>query len=506
MKTFVNIILTMVLVCIFIEPSYSQQNLSKAIVKIYTINSQYNYDMPWQISSQGENTGSGCIISGKRILTNAHIVANTILVQVKHAGETKKYIAEVEFVAHDCDLAILKVSNDSFFNGVEPIEIGNLPEMGDKVAAYGFPIGGDELCITEGVVSRVEYQNYAESGAYLLACQIDAAINPGNSGGAVIKNGKIVGIAFQALTSGEKIGYMIPATIINHFLKDIEDGKYDGIPSLEVDMQTMENPSLRSKYYMSDKQTGVLVTYVPSGSPADGILKYGDVVLSIDGKAIENDGTIQLRDNERIYAQYVVHNKFIGDSVQLEILRDGKIMDVDILLTTPIKSLALVPYKQYDRTPTYYIVGGLVFQPLTFDYLTLCQIKESGESGEQKKFPSVVYLANYYFYGRKSKDRRQVIVLTKILGDEINASYGDFEYTVINQVNGKKISSMEDLVKAIEFNEGKYHIIVDEQGNQIVLERNKVSEADQRIFNKYKITSDRSEDLRGIQKLELTVK
>ncbi len=120
---------------------------------------------------------------------------------------------------------------------------------------------------------------------------------------------------------------------------------------------------------MNDKQTGVLVTYIPTGSSAEGILKHGDVVLSIDGKTIENDGTIRLRDNERINAEYMVHSKFIGDSVQFRILRDGKIMDVDIVLTTPITSTALVPYTQYDKAPTYYIVGGLVFQPLTRNYL-----------------------------------------------------------------------------------------------------------------------------------------
>jgi hypothetical protein len=371
--------------------------------------------------------------------------------------------------------------------------------MQDKVAVYGFPEGGDELCITEGVVSRVEYRSYAHSGAPLLACQIDAAINPGNSGGPVIKNGKIVGIAFQVNKSGQNIGYMIPTPVINHFLKDIKDGKYDGIPSLEVRREAMENASLRSKYYMNDKQTGVLVTYISPGSSAEGILKYGDVILAIDGEVIENDGTIRLRDNERINAEYVVHNKFIGDSVQLRILRDGRIMDVDIVLNAPITSFALVPYTQYDRAPTYYIVGGFVFQPLTLNYLSTW--------GEIKDTPINLFnLINYYYYGRRSKDQKQVIVLTKILGDEITASYGDFKDNVITQVNGKKISSMEDLVKAIEFNEGKYHIIMDEQGNQIVLESSKVSEANQRIFNKYNISSDRSEDLREIQKVKLTVK
>jgi S1-C subfamily serine protease len=488
MKTYFRAVLMIVLVCVLVKPSYAQQNLSKAIVKIYTVYTEYDYDMPWQIAKQKEMSGSGCIISGKRILTNAHVIADQRFVQVKRAGEVKKYVAEVEFVAHDCDLAILKVNNDSFFTGADPIAIGALAKMQDKVAVYGFPEGGDELCITEGVVSRIEYQHYAHSDAYLLACQIDAAINVGNSGGPVIKNGEIVGIAFQKQDSGEKIGYMIPAPVIHHFMKDIKGGVYHGIPSLEGFFQSLENPSLRSKYHMNDKQTGVLVTYIPKGSPIEGILKYGDVILSIDGKTIENDGTIPLRETERTDAEYIVHNKFIGDSVQLRILRGGLIMNVDIVLTMPITSTALVPFTQYDKAPTYYIVGGLVFQPLTGNYLS--------KWAEQKDAP--VHLVNYFHNGKRSQDRMQVIVLTQVLGDEITESYSDLTNNVITQVNGIHIISMEDLVRAIEFNEKEYHVIVDEYGNQIVLDQSRVREANQRMFNKYGIPSDKSKDLKAL--------
>ena len=78
--------------------------------------------------------------------------------------------------------------------------------MRDKVAVYGFPTAGDEMSITEGVVSRIEQRNYAHSNANLLTCQIDAAINPGNSGGPVIKNDRIAGVAFQSSMRGENIG------------------------------------------------------------------------------------------------------------------------------------------------------------------------------------------------------------------------------------------------------------------------------------------------------------
>ena len=76
MKTILRAVLLIVLLCILAKPSYAQQNLSKAIVKIYTVYTEYDYDMPWQISKQKEKSGSGCIISGKRILTNAHVIAD----------------------------------------------------------------------------------------------------------------------------------------------------------------------------------------------------------------------------------------------------------------------------------------------------------------------------------------------------------------------------------------------------------------------------------------------
>jgi S1-C subfamily serine protease len=157
-------------------------------------------------------------------------------VQVSRAYDPEKYMAYIEIVGHECDLAILRVKDKAFFEGLKPLSLGTLPKLRDDVAVYGFPTGGDKISITEGVVSRIEIQPYAHSDRNLLAVQIDAAINPGNSGGPVIQKGKIIGIAFQTNTEGENIGYMVPVPIIEHFLTDIEDGKYDGFPILRSNL------------------------------------------------------------------------------------------------------------------------------------------------------------------------------------------------------------------------------------------------------------------------------
>jgi hypothetical protein len=182
-----------------------------------------------------------------------------------------------------------------------------------------------------------------------------------------------------------------------------------------------------------------------------------------------------------------VQDKFIGETVRCTVLRDGKVMDVIIPLRAPLEAGRLVPYTQYDTAPTYYIVGGLVFQPLTRNYL------ETWDHMEDVP----VHLANYYYHGRQSAERKQVIVLTNILGDELTVGYDDFKDHVITHVNGKAISQMEDVVEAIEGNEGQYHVIMDEWGNQIVLERRKINETQKMILERYKIDVDRSTDLQG---------
>ena len=489
MKCSKIILLVMILSCANTPTAMAKRDIKDAVVKIYTVTNKYDYYEPWQKMGQNSRNGSGCIISRKRILTNAHVVANQTFIQVRRAGEAKKYTAEVEVVAHECDLAILKVNDESFFSGVKPIDIGSLAEIRDKVAVYGFPAGGNKLSITEGVVSRVENRKYTHSMAELLACQIDAAINSGNSGGPVMKGDKLVGVAFQSISGkdAENIGYMVPTPIVNHFLTDIRDGKYDGIPNLGIAWQDMENPDIRRKYDMVAQQTGVLVYNIYPDSPAQGILETEDIILSIDGKTVENDGTIEFREGERTSFHYLIQNRYINDTVEFDVLRKSKVINLSVKLSKPPSPYKLVPYEQYDVAPTYLVLGGLVFQPLTVNFLKLWGDKWYHEASKN--------LLNQYHYGQPTEDKREIVILSKVLADEINVGYHNVHDRIVHYVNGKRIKNMNDLVNAFESNRGKYHLILDEMGYRIVLEKNKVNRNGRSILQKYGINSDRSRDL-----------
>lgn len=466
----------------------NDEKIRKSVVKIFTTFQKPNYYQPWQMNPQDSLSGSGCIIKGDRILTNAHVVSDSNYIQVRKAGEADKYTAEVEYVAHDCELAVLKVEDPSFFKGTVPIELGELPHQRDKVAAYGFPAGGDELSVTEGVVSRIEVTDYAHSEMQLLTIQTDAAINPGNSGGPVIKDGKLIGVSFQSYSGSgvENIGYIVPEVLIRRFFKDIEDKTYDGIPKLGIIWQKMESKALRKFYGMKAGDTGILVNKVIYGASGHGRLKEGDVITSIDKVRVSNYGTIPFRKNERMLFNHLISLSQTGQTVKINVLRDSKPMTLTVKLK---KFKPLVKEWAYDSRPAYYIYAGFVFTPLSRNYVNLWEWTSAPEG----------FMSSLEF-GFPSREKSEIILISHVLPDDVNIGYHDVVSPLVEKVNGIRISGMKDLIKAFEKPPGKYHVIeLDTKTSfdkRIVIEADAAANASAKILSRYGIKSDRSENLK----------
>ena len=207
----------------------------KSVLRIEVATQVPDYETPWNSGRFSGGIGTGFLIGKNKILTNAHVVSNGRRVLVTVYGSPKKYPAKVEYIAHDCDLALLSVEDFKDFESFPTFEFGDVPSLESQVRVIGYPVGGDRLSVTRGVVSRIDFQPYSHSRADShLVVQIDAAINPGNSGGPVVQDDKVVGVAFQGLRQADNTGYIIPTPVIRRFLKDIEDGKYDHYADLGV--------------------------------------------------------------------------------------------------------------------------------------------------------------------------------------------------------------------------------------------------------------------------------
>ena len=470
----------------FTNSANAEYDIRNSIVKIYTQMVSPYYSDPWTMDSAEFHTGSGCIISGNRIITNAHVIANSTLIQIRKYGEARKYTAKVKFVSHEADLAVLTVDDPSFFENTKEIPVGSLPKTQEEVLVYGFPKGGDTLSITKGVISRIEHEVYAQSNLPFLAAQIDAPINPGNSGGPAINNNKIVGIIMQTLLKSDSIGYMVPPPVIKHFLKDIENGVYNGFPSLGIRTQNIENEGLKRKYSMQEKDTGILVTGVVAGSPAENVIREKDVIQSIDGNPISGNGTVEFRPKERTHFSYFIQNKQIGEEISLDILRNGRKKMVNINLDTPIEDIQLVRIKN-DIFPSYYIYGGLVFSTLTINYL-----KEWGSQWYRKAPAELITVAKNNL---KNKKDEEVVLLIRVLGSNVNLGYHENENLIIKKVNGKEISNIQQLVEIVENSKGDFVTFEDTEGQEIVIDRKLAETSNTLLLKTYRIGSDRSDNL-----------
>ncbi|CAM8930950.1 unnamed protein product [Rhodiola kirilowii] len=468
------------------DDAYSAVELAlDSVVKIFTVSSSPNYFLPWQNKSQREVMGSGFVITGRRILTNAHVVADHTFVLVRKHGSPTKYRGEVQAVGHECDLALLTVENEEFWEGMTFLELGDVPFLQEAVAVVGYPQGGDNISVTKGVVSRVEPTQYVHGAANLMAIQIDAAINPGNSGGPALMGSKVAGVAFQNLSGAENIGYIIPVPVIKHFIGGVEEkGKYVGFCSLGLSCQATENIQLRAHFKMPPEKTGVLVSRINPLSDAFKILKKDDIILEFDGVPIANDGTVPFRNRERITFDHLVSMKKPNEKAKLKVLRDGQEQDLTVTLQ-PLQPL--VPVHQFDTLPSYFIFAGFVFIPLTQPYLH--------EYGEEWYNTSPRRLCERALKELPKKPGQQLVILSQVLMDEINTGYERLAELQVKKVNGVEILNLKHLRQIVEnCDQENVRFDLDDE-RVIVLNYSMAKVATSRIMKRHRIPSAVSSDL-----------
>ena len=457
--------------------------IQQSVVRISANDLQPDYKAPWNAGNLQRGTGAGFVIEGGRIMTNAHVVSNSRYLTVERDGDPNKYPARVAFVAHDCDLALIEVASPEFKKDTRPLTFGGIPELESTVSAYGYPIGGSRMSVTTGIVSRIDFQLYTHSSIdQHLAIQISAQINPGNSGGPVMQNGKVVGVAFQGYSGdvAQGVAYMIPTPVIQRFLKDVSDGRYDRYVDLGVTYTKLQNPVQRRYLGLGDDDDrGVLVNSVIAGSAADPAIRSGDVLLAIDDHPIASDSFVEL-EGARVEMPEVVERKFKGDKVKLDLLRDKKPMTVTVELGP------LLPYliqgHSYDVRPRYVLFGGLLFQPLSLDLMQAYQ-------------PQDLRLRHYFDFFVSEQiylEHPEVIVLTNILADPINTYLGAFRGGIVDEVNGEKIKTLDDLAKAFAQPAPQFVIRMVGDGPPLVLDAKEVEAARERIKTRYNVAQEQN--------------
>lgn len=469
---------------------------AESVFKVYTVHSALNTHMPWTSKPQEESTGSGFAIfhDGQAcVLTNAHVVSDASYIELRKAGDATKYVATRVKIAHECDLALLTVDDPMFWQHVHPLTFGAMPSLQDEVSVVGYPEGGEGISITMGVVSRIEIQRYAHSGASLLAVQIDAAINPGNSGGpALNEGGEVIGVAFQNQQESQNIGYVIPIPTIQHFLADSVDEESlaaSGFCSLGIFWQTMDNQQLRRFHGLPETASGVLVRGVLPLAMAARLIKRGDVILRAQGYAIANDGSFAVGARERLSFVHLIHLLFPGDEIELTIWRDGS----ELSLSVPVQPVArLVPATVYDSPQPYFLYAGFVFVPLTEPYLQ--------EWGEEWLSDAPQELVHVTLTGIRQEIDEQPVILSRCYPSQQTAGYANLNDRRVVSLNGEPVLNIKQMyhrVQELHQTEDTIFLELDCIGGNavIAIETDTADEVLQKTLEQYRIPNSASHDL-----------
>lgn len=457
-----------------------------SVIQIITSSQQPVWDAPWRFDSVRRASGTGFIIKGKKIMTNAHVVSWARQIIVKRYQDPRPYLAKVAFVGHDCDLAVLDVEDPHFFDGMEALAFGKLPHVRSTVTTYGYPAGGEQISYTRGVVSRIEMQNYVHIGNRgFLGVQTDAAINPGNSGGPVIQDGLVVGVAFQGIQGLENTGFFIPTPVIEHFLKDISDGGYHGFPQAGIRLVPLQNPAYRKYLKMPDNNSGARIDSIQPIPSTLKVLKEDDVLLQVGDFEVGSDGTV-LYEGNRLAVGAAFNQYQHGESAPLKVWRDGHKVELALPLFVYEKDKPVG--NQYDTMPRYFVYGGMVFTPLSLDYL-----RTLGRNWADPSNAEMTYELYYRRQESAATSRTEPIVLATTLANPVNANLGTQAHALVDKINGVRIDKLEDVIAAFESKTNQPFHIVEFMPNHAIetLDRAEAEKANAEILKTYNVLRDR---------------
>ncbi len=489
---------TLLMLAVFARPARADDPKTDAIrdsvVKI-TVSSRAPDPMkPWTKQSPRDASGTGVVIEGKRILTNAHVVsyASQIFVESSESGE--KLAARVESIAPGIDLAVIKVEDESFFDKRPALaRTKEMPAVKDTVHAYGYPQGGSSLSVTKGIVSRIEFAPYGENTVGVRV-QVDAAINPGNSGGPALIDGKVVGLVFSRLNAADNIGYIIPSEEIDLFLTDIKDGHYDGKPMMYDRLQTFENDALRGFLKLDRKITGMVVE-APDRDTADNPLKPWDLITRIGDREIDSTGMVKVNGELRLRFQYLIQKLAKDGKVPLTVIREGKERQIELPVSP--KRTMLVD-SLHGRYPSYFIFGPLVFSPVTAEFL-------SGFDRAGNAFYALMGVIGSPLVTRRGDppkfDGEELVVVTApMFPHKIGKGYDNPFTKVVKQVNGVSVKNMRHFVELLRDVKEKFVTISfnDRASETIVFNHKEALAATDDVLSDNGIRQRASDDLAAV--------
>jgi PDZ domain len=469
------------------EPAISATSKQKqlALVRVNVTGQSYDYFRPWQKRAPFSKRALGAVLSKGRVLVTADLVTNQNYVELERAESGEKTAANVQVIDYEANLALLEPAEKTFLDGITPLEITPDTVVGDRLAAWQLePTGA--LLATEGLVTTVQMTPYPIDVGQFLTYRVSIPMQYRENSYTVplVKNNKLAGLLLR-YDSRSQLLDAIPAPVINHFLKEAESANYRGFPSAGFSFFPTRDPQLR-EFAGQKGKGGVYVTNVEPSTPAmKAGLQVGDIITAIGSNAIDENGNyVDPLYGKIEFTNLLTAHAYAGDVVPFHVQRNGEPMHLNVTLEhRDAKDYVSPPY-YLDQPPRYFVLGGLIFQELSRQYL-----KEWGPNWQREAPQRLVYLD--HFQSELFPDRnRRVVILSQVLPANSTIGYDDLAYLTVTKVNGKEVKSLDELAEAVKQPiEGFIKIETQEDPKQIELDATQVGAEAQELKENYGISS-----------------
>jgi len=455
-----------------------------SVVRVNVTNQPWDFSRPWGKRPPYSRRAIGAVITGGRVLVTAELVANANYVEFESAGGGQKVPATVETVDYESNLALLKADDPDFLKSLKQLEVAPA-NVGDLLSVWQLESNGN-LLVTKAALTTTEVSRYPIDDIALLIYRATAPLQFRDSSFTlpVVKDGALVGIVMRYDTNTNNAD-IIPAPVIQHFLKDAATPPYEGFPRVGMTFASTRDPQFRRYLGLTGSNVGgIYVSDVVKGGAGEKAgLEDGDVVLKVDGRDVDRDANFVDPDYGRIAISHLFSTRhFEGDTIKFNVLRNGEAKEVPVTLThRDVQSYVIEPYT-LDRAPRFFILGGLVLQELSRQYL-----KEWGNEWVKKA------QTNFVYFDRQQTELfeegpKKIVFLSRVLPSAATVGYEDLHTLVVKRINGVELQSLNDIAGALEkATDGFHKVEFDGDPTTIYLDAQDVAREGKALMNKYRL-------------------
>ena len=460
---------------------------AQSILRVTVTSQGYYFHRPWEQRRPLTQTAIGAIVSNGSVLVTARLVANHRYIELETIDTRQKTRAEVSVVDYESNLALLKPVDPRFLSKRPPLEVAGKIGPEEQLTILQVKPNGDIIPNT-GQVLSIELKAYTH-GNQFLTYRLSNGLQYGydNLTLPVVKGHTLAGLVLQSDPGTQTID-VISTPVIHHFLSDALNGKYQGFPLAGLHYGPTLDPQLRRYIKLADDQTGIYIQKVIKGSPADQAgLKAGDVITHLGDVNLSNTGQFNHPQFGQTSVVHLIRTQhYVGESVPLQIVRNGKASELNIRLDHRQPEEYQVPPYIIDQAPNYLIFGGLVFQELSVSYL-----REYGKDWATRAPIHLLYYNQNQEY-LNGDQREKIVIISGVIPTPFTIGYENLSELVVQQVNGQPIGRLSDVAAAITNPLDGFHKIRIEQHPKVIfLDPIQIPQIHSSIKERYRIPVDK---------------